>query len=261
MDLKQINTISNHKFAKLMRSKIYWLFFVVGLGILLMSMIPLLVAEEFAQSGMAMIFISQFAQAYTVFGLFASIALGSIVLIQDIRDGTMFTFLARPISRSDFIMGKIIGAFKLIMVFWVFQIIYFSIFLYAVTDYGISTNIILTFIFDLMFYLMMISVTAFFSILTGPIWAALIVLVIHFLPVIAKGLMQFEWGIWTTIFKVIYFAGPEFNVLSNWDSLIGATLLYDASILQKLAYFFTLLLVVLLPTFKIFTARNLTPKD
>lgn len=261
MDLKQINTVSNHKFVKLMRSKVYWLFFVVGLGILLMSMIPFLVAREFSQSSMALFMISQFARAYSVFGMFASIALGSIVLIQDIRDGTMFTYLARPITRADFILGKIIGAFKLIMFFWVFQIIYFLIFLYAVTDYTISTNIMLTFVFDLMYYFMMISVTAFFSIMVGPIWSAMIVLIIHFLPEIAGNLIHTEWGIWTTIIKAVWLIGPEFNLLSNWDSLVGATLLYDTSILQKLAYYFTLLLVVLIPTFKIFTTRNLTPKD
>jgi len=261
MEIKYLNIISQHKFVKLLRSKIYWMFFIVGLGILLTSMIPLLVAEELRNSQAAFFLISQFARTYSIFGLFASITIGAIVLMQDIRDGTIFPFLAKPISRQAFILGKIYGAYKLMLIFWLFQILYYLIFIYAATDYSLTMNMVLTFIFDLMFYFMMITVTVFFSTFINPIWASIVVSVTYFLPSIAKLMIHTEWGIWTTISRVVWYVGPEYNILSNWDSIVSSTLLYDTSTVQKLAYFFTLMLLLLLPTFRIFTKRNLTPKD
>jgi ABC-type transport system involved in multi-copper enzyme maturation permease subunit len=262
MQINQINLISKHKFAKLLRSKFYWLFFIVGLGMLLISLIPILVEKEFREGGpMTLFLISKFAQSYTFFGLLASLTVGSIVLVQDIRDGTIFPYLAKPISRSEFIFGKILGAFKLMFVFWLFQILYFLIFLYAATNYGITVNLVLTFVFDLLFYFMIIVATAFFTVFLHPIWASIIVLATYFLPTIAKLMIHTEWGIWTTIARVVWYIGPEYYILSNWDNFIGSTMLYDTSLLQKFLYYFTLLSLLILPTFRIFARRNLTPKD
>jgi len=262
MQVSQINLVSKHKFAKLLRSKFYWAFFIIGLGILLMTLIPILVAEEFRGGGpMVMILISGFTQSYTYFGLFASITIGSMVLMQDIRDGTIFPYLAKPISRTTFIFGKILGAFKLMMVFWVFQVIYFLIFLYAASDYGLTFNLVLAFIYDLLFYFMIVSVTAFFSVFMHPIWAAITVLAAYFLPFIAQFMIHTDWKFWTTLARFFYYIGPEFYVLNNWNNIIGSSLMYDASQLQKLAYYITLALLVIIPTFYVFARRNLTPKD
>jgi len=62
MEINQILLISRHKFAKLLRSKFYWLFLIGGLGMLLLSMIPLLVAKEFRHTPEALFLISQFAR-------------------------------------------------------------------------------------------------------------------------------------------------------------------------------------------------------
>jgi len=262
MKITQILTISNHKFAKLLRSKFYWAFFIIGLGILLITLIPMLVAREFqGNSPMVLMLISGFTQTYTQFGLFAAITIGSIVLVQDIRDGTIFPYLAKPISRGDFIFGKILGAFKLMIVFWLFQVLYFLIFLFAATDYGLTLNLALAFIYDLLFYFMIVAVTAFFSVFMHPLWAAVIVLTTYFLPFIAKFMIHTEWGFWTTLARTIFYIGPEYYILNNWNNIVGSALVYDTSHLQKLAYYITLLLLVLFPTFYIFTKRNLTPKD
>jgi len=262
MEISAINQISKHKFAKLLRSKFYWAFFIGGLVILLFILIPLLVADEMQGGGpMVLVLISGFTQAYTFFGLFAAITIGSIVIVQDLRDGTIFPYLAKPISRGAFIFGKILGAYKLMFIFWLFQVVYFMIFLYAATDYGITTNLILAFLYDLLFYFMIVSVTAFLSVFMHPIWASMIVLATFFLPMIAKQMIHTDWGFWTSLARVIWYVGPEYYILNNWNNIVGSTFIYDTSQLQKLIYFFTLLILVLLPTFHVFTRRNLTPKD
>jgi ABC-type transport system involved in multi-copper enzyme maturation permease subunit len=263
MELKSINLISKHKFAKLLRSKIYWVFFIIGLGMLLTTLIPFLVAEDFRnESGpMLLMIISTFTKSYSFFGVLASVTVGSLVLIQDIRDGTLFPYLAKPVSRSAFIFGKIIGAFKLMIIFWLFQVLYFMILLYTVTDYGLTVNLVLAFIYDLLLYFMLIVVTAFFSIFMHPVWASIVVLVTYFLPQIAKQMIHTDWGFWTNLARVVWYMGPKYDVLNNWGNIIGSTLIYDSTQLQKLLYFMTLLLLFLIPTFYIFTRRNLTPKD
>lgn len=262
MEISAINLISKHKFAKLLRSKIYWVFFIVGLGTLLMTLIPFFVADEFKAGGpMVFMIISAFTRSYSFFGILASITVGSLVLIQDVRDGTIFPYLAKPISRSEFMFGKILGSFKIMVIFWIFQVIYFLILLYAATEYGITLNLALAFIYDLLFYFMLISVTAFFSVFMHPIWAGIIVMITIFLPQIAKQMIHTSWGFWTKLAQVIWFVGPEYNVLDNWGNITSSTMIYDTSQIQKLAYFITLLLLVLVPTFYIFTKRNLTPKD
>jgi len=262
MEISAINLISKHKFAKLMRSKIYWVFFIVGLGMLLMTMFPFLLAEDLKGGGpMVFMLIYSFTKAYSAFGIFASIAVGSLVLVQDIRDGTLFPYLAKPISRSEFMFGKILGSFKIMVVFWIFQVIYFLILLYAATEYGITANLVLAFIFDLLLYFMLISVTAFFSVIINPVWAAIVVLITVYLPQIAKLAINTQLGFWTTLARVFWFIGPEYNVLDNWGNITASTMIYSSSLIQKLAYYVTLLLLVLIPTFRIFTKRNLTPKD
>jgi ABC-type transport system involved in multi-copper enzyme maturation permease subunit len=262
MEISALNQISRHKFAKLLRSKFYWAFFLIGLGLLLITLIPILVADEFTGGGPEILFlISGFTMSYTYFGLFAAVTIGSIVLVQDVRDGTIFPYLAKPISRGTFVFGKILGAFKLMVVFWIFQVVYFLIFLYAASDYGITLNLVLAFIYDLLFYFMIVSVTAFFSVFIHPLWASMVVLAAYYLPFIAKFMIHTEWGFWTTLARIFYYIGPDFYVLNNWGNIIGSTMIYDTSHLQKLAYYITLLLLVLIPTFYIFTRRNLTPKD
>ena len=262
MRISQILTISNHKFAKLLRSKFYWAFFIIGLGILLITLIPILVEEEFRKGGpIVLMLISGFTQSYTYFGLFAAITIGSIVLVQDVRDGTIFPYLAKPISRSEFILGKILGAYKLMFIFWLFQVLYFLIFLYAATDFGLTVNLVLAFIYDLLFYFMIVSVTALFSVFMHPLWASVIVLATYFLPFIAKFMIHTEWGFWTSLARTVYFIGPDYYILNNWGNIIAGALIYDSSQLQKLAYYITLMALVTLPTFYIFTKRNLTPKD
>ena len=262
MRIAQVLTISNHKFAKLLRSKFYWAFFIIGLGLLLMTLIPFLVEEEFRQGGpILLMLISGFTQSYTFFGLFAAITIGSIVLVQDIRDGTIFPYLAKPISRSEFIFGKILGAYKLMVVFWLFQVLYFLIFLFAATDYGLTVNLVLAFVYDLMFYFMIVSVTALFSVFMHPLWASVIVLATFFMPYIAKFMIHTEWGFWTALARTVFFIGPDYYILNNWGNIVGSALIYDTSNLQKLAYYITLLALITIPTFYIFTRRNLTPKD
>jgi ABC-type transport system involved in multi-copper enzyme maturation permease subunit len=263
MEVSAINLISKHKFAKLLRSKIYWVFFIVGLGMLLMTLIPFLVADEDFRSGgpMVLFIISSFTRIYAFFGIFASITVGALVLVQDIRDGTLFPYMAKPISRSQFMFGKILGSFKIMIVFWIFQVIYFLILLYAATEYGITANLVLAFLYDLLFYFMIVVATAFFSVFIHPIWAGIVIAATIFLPEIAKQMIHTQWGFWTKLAQVIWFIGPEYNVLDNWGNIIASTLIYDTSIIQKLAYYITLLLLVLIPTFYVFTKRNLNPRD
>ncbi len=262
MEIRQVLTISTNKLAKLLRSKFYWAFFLGGLLILLFILIPILAAEEFRAGGpMVLMLLTSFTQTYTIFGVLASVTIGSIVLVQDIRDGTIFPYLAKPISRTDFILGKIIGAFWLIVIFWIFEVIYFLIFMFAATDYGITINVIMAFIYDLLLYFLIISVTAFLSIFMHPIWSSSIVMASFILPGIAKLMINTEWGFWTLLARVVYYITPEYNILSNWGNIARQSMIGGVSEFQKLAYFVTFLLLVLLPTFYIFTRRNLTPKD
>jgi hypothetical protein len=62
------------------------------------------------------------------------------------------------------------------IVFWLFQVLYFLIFLYAATEFGITINLALAFLYDLMFYFMIVSVTALFSVFMHPLWASVVVL-------------------------------------------------------------------------------------
>ena len=117
MQLRSILAIAGVQAAKLKRRKMIWVVAMGPVGLYLLVAGPALFFQaEFASmtpDGFAMIswsVISGFGRILSNAGQLLALVLGALTVSGDLRDGTLFPALAKPVSRLEVISGKLLGS-------------------------------------------------------------------------------------------------------------------------------------------------------
>lgn len=119
-----IVTIARVQTAKLRRRKMIWLFGVAPFVLSLMVVAPALIAlsrPEFEDAGVDALFnwglIIGWGGFLSWAGRMFALILGATAIDRDLRDGTIFPVLAKPASRAQVILGKLLGSATVVGVY------------------------------------------------------------------------------------------------------------------------------------------------
>lgn len=158
-----------------------------------------------------------------LFGLFIVVLIGTRILYNEIERKTIYTLITKPVKNWEFVTGKFLGLYYLIIAV---QVILFAIFLIFNKIYlhSIDWYMLNTLFFFLFEFLLLDAIAVFFSCFTTPITAAILTVltffignmthylrefveVAHLYPL--KGLMDF-----------LYYALPNFSVFNVKPSVV-----------------------------------------
>jgi len=98
-------TISKFTFLEVYRSKLMLGLLFLGLGLLVITYI----ASEFAYGAPAKVALDVGLGIMSLSNLAIAIFIGSTLLSKEIEQRTLYMILSRPISRTSFLLGKILG--------------------------------------------------------------------------------------------------------------------------------------------------------
>jgi Cu-processing system permease protein len=182
-----INTIALHKLAKLRHSRMI-LIYIIGCGcISLFTILPVILMG--VVSGNRVLGAETAAMYFgfaRFFGLVAALMLGATLWRQDEKDGTLLTFMARPLSRIELLIGKSLGCLYALLIYLGAVVAFYLLAHVFFFRFSIPLSFPLYLIQELLFYLVYFAAGAFFSSFLKPLLAATAVLGWAFMALLAK---------------------------------------------------------------------------
>jgi hypothetical protein len=116
--LSRILTISTHTFTQLVRMKVFYflaIFAVIAIGSNFFDL-PQHVGPESVGANVLRSIKSWSLGAMTLFSVVLSIVATALLLPKDVEDRTLYTILAKPVPRFDYLAGKLLGVLMLVFV-------------------------------------------------------------------------------------------------------------------------------------------------
>jgi|GEM_PF-1777034 len=234
-----INTIALHKLAKLRHSRMI-LIYVIGCGcISLFTILPVILmgvvsGNRIVGAETAMMYFG-LARA---FGLVAALMLGATLWRQDEKDGTLLTFMARPLSRIELLIGKSLGCLYALLIYLGAVVAFYLIAHLFFFRFSIPLSFTLYLIQELLFYLVYFAAGAFFSSFLKPLLAATAVL---------------GWAFTALLAKIFLFAKTFLSLSPTWCHVLGKGfkfLALDSDISYSVQALFTADIPTIMPLFK-----------
>jgi ABC-2 type transport system permease protein len=110
--MKKTLIVAKYTFIEVYRSKVMFSILFIGLGLLLVSY----VASEFAYGAPAKVALDFGFGLTSISNLIMAIFIGSTLLSKEIENRTLYMILSRPISRSSFMLGKVMGLSSVLVI-------------------------------------------------------------------------------------------------------------------------------------------------
>ncbi len=116
--VSRILTISTHTFTQLVRMKVFYflaIFAVIAIGSNFFEL-PQHEGPEAVGASVLRSIKSWSLGAMTLFSVVLSIVATALLLPKDVEDRTLYTILAKPVPRIDYLAGKLLGVLMLVFV-------------------------------------------------------------------------------------------------------------------------------------------------
>jgi ABC-type transport system involved in multi-copper enzyme maturation permease subunit len=222
--MNKILTIAENTFKESVRDKILISITIVGFLLIASSkiFIPISIGEEVK-------IIKDFGISLVeMFGVLIVVFIGTRIFHQEIERKTIYSVMSKPVSELEFVAGKFLGLYYLIVVV---QILLFAIFLLFSKFYLRSVdiylfNILYFFLFE---FLLLDALAIFFSCFTSPLTSGILTLLTFFIAHLTGYLIVLtrilKVPTLSRIFNFLYYALPNFSVFN-----IKATILYHLPI-------------------------------
>ncbi|MBC7364070.1 MAG: ABC transporter permease [Candidatus Aminicenantes bacterium] len=164
----KITTIARNTFKEAKRDRVlYLLFFFAAICLLFSRFLALLTVGDrvkiIKDVGLASI---------QLFGMLMAILMGTGLVYKEIDKKTIFTLLAKPIHRVEFLLGKFLGLVLTIFIMTVLMAVIFLLILFLHT-FTIEWSILIAILYIFFELCLMTAVALLFSTFTTPILASL----------------------------------------------------------------------------------------
>ena len=253
IDINSIQTIFRNSFAKEIRSKSFLVFSFFTLVVIALMTIGLLLAQEFFAEnqqikqllgGKSILMVYWFVDLWAVF---ISIVFGINAVQSDIDFIILPKILSHPISRTDYLIGRICGAWFMVGIYYLISLV-LAITVFSITtgESAFSLNIILAFFPSMLYCLAIIVFSVFASLLVTRITALMTTSFFCFLLSISnahyleRGFDGLEGGMLAIKFVglLMHWVFPRIGVMSKFSENI----VYDGelkiNLLLGLPHFF-----------------------
>ena len=186
MNLVRIWAIAKNGFQEVIRDRI--LYFIIFFLIVLLLALVLL--PEIAANNHDKIFIDFGISAIEIFGVIVSIFVGTGLINKEIEKRTVLVLIPKPISRTEFIVGKHFGLSGVIAVMLIaMSSIYFITLTIAGYTYPFA-SLVISLIYLFIELLLIIAVAMTFGVFTSSILATLFSLGIYLMGNITQDLLE-----------------------------------------------------------------------
>jgi ABC-2 type transport system permease protein len=172
--LKLAWIIARYSFRDLIKSKIITLSFLTAFIVLILTYI----ASEFSYGNAQKISIDFGLGASSLLSVAFSLFLGVNLVYKEIEMRTVYIALSRPVTRSAFILGKIMGM-SLVLFLNILIINISSLVMYLINNGGINEVIILAILFTFIESLIVLLVVIAFSLITNQVLSVIYTIVIY----------------------------------------------------------------------------------
>lgn len=256
MEILKLFTIARYTFIELIKSKIIYNTFFLGIGICLLSFI----ATEFTYGTPEKVAIDFGLGALSLSAIGIAIFLGVNLISKEIENRTLYMILIKPLRRSTFLIGRILG---MLLVLFINTIILalFSVGMFLILGGEYTGLISWAILFSFLESSLVLVIVIFFSLCTNNILSVIYTLLIY---ICGHGISNIRDSIAVKsniIFKFVansyYFLFPNFSKLNYKDFV-----LYDINVPLKdlsisLLYVFFYISAILIFSSIIFERKNL----
>ena len=172
-DLKKTATIARYTFAEIYKSKIMINIILIGLGILLVSFI----ATEFTYGVPARIALDFGMGSLSLVSICIAIFMGVTIISKEVDSRTIYMVISRPVSRTSFLMGRIIGMGGILFIN-VLVLGFFTLLMFLKLNGEFSTLIFWSLVFSFFESFLVLLIVVFFSLVTNNVLAIMYSLVL-----------------------------------------------------------------------------------
>jgi ABC-type transport system involved in multi-copper enzyme maturation permease subunit len=201
--------------------------------------------------------------AISIFGLVMAIFIGVGLVYKEMEKRTLYSLLAKPIRRSEFLVGKYAGLLLTLVVNTGFMTLGLAAALFYVgRPFVRSDASILVAVYFILLELALVTALAlFFSCFSSPMLSTLFTLGIYVTGVFAKDIRDFGELTRNPMLKgvtsVLYYLSPNFHNFNVIAAVAHGERIPFSLIWQNTLYAFLYVLLVLLAASAVFSRRNL----
>lgn len=201
--------------------------------------------------------------AISVFGIVMAVFIGVGLVYKEIEKRTLYTLLAKPIRRSEFLVGKFGGLLLTLLVNTSFMTLGLGVALYYVGHPFVREDawILVAVYFILLELALVTALALFFSCFSSPMLSALFTLGIYVAGVFAadiRGVGEFTKSpAVKAATSVLYYLVPNFHNFNVIEAVAHGEAVPGAMIWQNTLYAVVYVSVVLIAASAVFSRRNL----
>ena len=104
-ELKNIKTIASYTFQEVLKSKVLYNIMFLGIGLLIVTY----VAQQFTYGAPSRVALDFGVGALSLSSVGIAIFMGVGLLSREIENRTVYMIVSRPVKRSSFVLGRILG--------------------------------------------------------------------------------------------------------------------------------------------------------
>lgn len=256
LDIKKIYIIARYTLSELYKSRILVNTFLIGLGILLTTY----VASEFSYGVPQKIALDFGVGITSLITVVISILMGVSLISKEIENRTLYMILSRPISRTTFIVGRILGMISLLITnILILNMISFSLYFYMGGVY--SDLLVWTTVFSVLECSIVLSAVVFFSLITNNVLAVMNTVVLFIAGHSIATLSQLSFVKHTpelnVVVKGLSYVIPNFSKLNIKQYLIYRNSLSLEYLTSSFCYGLIYLIIIIISSTIIFNRKNL----
>jgi ABC-2 type transport system permease protein len=124
---RRTGAIAGNTFRDLVRQKVFY--FMIVFALILIGMSLFLVSVSFQGQLQTLMDVS--LGAMSVFSMFLAVLATAMLLPKDMEDRTLYTILAKPVARFEYLLGKLCGVIAMLTVAMVLMASFFSAILFV----------------------------------------------------------------------------------------------------------------------------------
>ena len=115
---RRIGVIAMHTFTQLVRMKVFYFLGIFALILVASNLLKIETITRPNLEGMEMLrsIRSSSLAVMTIFSIVFGVSATALLLPKDIEDRTLYTILAKPVPRLDYLVGKLAGVLLLLFV-------------------------------------------------------------------------------------------------------------------------------------------------
>jgi ABC-type transport system involved in multi-copper enzyme maturation permease subunit len=201
--------------------------------------------------------------AISIFGLVMAIFIGVGLVYKEIEKRTLYSLLAKPIRRWEFLVGKYAGLVLTLLINTCFMTIGLAVALFYVDrSFAKSDASILVAVYFILLALALVTAIAlFFSCFSSPMLSTLFTLGIYVTGVFAGDIRNFgaltKNSLLKTVTTVIYYLVPNFHNFNSIAAAAHGQSIPLALVWQNTLYALMYIVLLLLASSAVFSQRNL----